>query len=185
MILPCAVFALFLNKAFETVEVFCTFSVYLESVAIVPQVYLVSKAKQVESVVVSYVSCLGLYQGCYIMHWLYAYLRQSPNASFENIAVASGIVQLIFYCDFFARNLPILKPERCTADVDAAQDKEATITERVSKDGRVGRQVVRLTEVEKQTRTASGDLKSETGEAAAGSKNVCPTEERVRRKSHL
>lgn len=111
LILPCAVFSLFMNDHFETVEVLQTFSIYLEAVAIIPQVYLVSKTKQIESIVVSYVACLGLYRGCYLMHYLYAYYKQD---SFERIAIASALVQLIFYCDFFGRNLPILKPKNST-----------------------------------------------------------------------
>lgn len=101
-----------MNDSFETVEVLQTFSLYLEALAIIPQVYLVSKTKQIESIVVSYVACLGLYRGCYLMHYLYAYYKQD---SFERIAIASALVQLIFYCDFFGRNLPILKPKNSSA----------------------------------------------------------------------
>lgn len=82
--------------------------------AIVPQVYLVSKAKQVESIVVSYIACMGLYRGCYLMHWAYLYYKQQQ---LEEIAIASSIVQLIFYVDFFARNLPIIKPKHRSTDL--------------------------------------------------------------------
>ncbi|CAB0035853.1 unnamed protein product [Trichogramma brassicae] len=115
LMLPCAVFSLFLSERFETVAVLQTFGLFLQSVAIVPQVYLVSKRKQVEAVVVSYVACLGLHLGCYISHWLYVYVKHSQV---DRIAVSSGIVQLLFYCDFFARNLPILKAKRSLADVE-------------------------------------------------------------------
>ncbi|XP_014220518.1 ER lumen protein-retaining receptor 3-like isoform X1 [Trichogramma pretiosum] len=121
LMLPCAVFSLFLSERFETVAVLQTFGLFLQSVAIVPQVYLVSKRKQVEAVVVSYVACLGLHLGCYISHWLYVYVKLSQV---DRIAVSSGIVQLLFYCDFFARNLPILKAKRSLADVEQQQRQQ-------------------------------------------------------------
>ncbi|XP_023245229.1 ER lumen protein-retaining receptor 3-like [Copidosoma floridanum] len=135
LVLPSAVLALFLNNQFESFEVLRAFSAYLEAVAIVPQVYLASKTKQIESIVVSYVACLGLYEGCYVMHWLYDYAK---TRKLVNIDVACGIVQLIFYADFFARNLPILKVKggsprisgagraaTSRAFADKAQDAEA------------------------------------------------------------
>ncbi|XP_011496833.1 PREDICTED: ER lumen protein-retaining receptor 1-A-like [Ceratosolen solmsi marchali] len=136
LILPCAVLGLFLTEYLDTMEVFWTFSVFLEAVSIVPQVYMVSKSKQVESTVVSYISCLGLYRGCYLMHWLYTYLKLG---FFRKMSVATGIIQLIFYCDFFARNLPILKqknngkgfensrPEEDTKTVDSMVDKSVRV----------------------------------------------------------
>lgn len=107
LILPCAVFALFLNERLETLQSLWTFGSLLEAVAIVPQVYLVSKSKLVDSIVVSYVACLGLYRGCYLTHWLYAHLGRQERLA--RVEVASSIVQLVLYCDFFARNLPIMK----------------------------------------------------------------------------
>ncbi|OXU24138.1 hypothetical protein TSAR_007768 [Trichomalopsis sarcophagae] len=176
LILPCAVFALFLNKAFETIEVFWAFSVYLEALAIIPQVYLISKSKEADSVVMSYISCLGLYRGCYVLHWLYAY-KNSMDIPLEQIAVASGVVQLIFYFDITVRNLPILKPKQCmnSTEVTAARDKEATVRETVTKD-EVTEQVVRLPDIERDATTAIKDVKEEA--AACGSASA--TEESVR-----
>ncbi|KAL7288683.1 hypothetical protein TKK_0017408 [Trichogramma kaykai] len=125
LVLPCAVFSLFLSERFETIAVLQTFGLFLQSVAIVPQVYLVSKRKQVEAIVVSYVACLGLHLGCYISHWLYVYVKHSQV---DRIAVSSGIVQLLFYCDFFARNLPILKAKRSLADVEQQRQQRVQDT---------------------------------------------------------
>jgi ER lumen protein retaining receptor len=121
LILPCAVLGLFLTQRLETIEVFWTFSIFLEAVSIIPQVYMVSKSKQVESTVVSYISCLGLYRGFYLMHWLYTYLKLDFS---RKVSVASGIIQLIFYCDFFARNLPIFKPKNHLGGLDNAKPNE-------------------------------------------------------------
>ena len=111
LILPSAAAALILSPKFETLQVLHTFGVFLQSVAIVPQVYFVSKCKQVEAVVISYISCLGLHLGFYLTNWYYIYMKQGE---IDRIIVSSGLVQLIFYCDFFARNLPILKSKLCS-----------------------------------------------------------------------
>ncbi|KAJ8682705.1 hypothetical protein QAD02_018497 [Eretmocerus hayati] len=106
LLVPCALFAPFTSSSFESWIVLKTFSEQLEALAILPQVYLVSKGKQIDSIVVSYVACLGLHRGFYLSHHIFAYIRMGE---LDKMAIASGLVQLVFVCDLFARNLPILK----------------------------------------------------------------------------
>ena len=42
--------------------------------------------------------CLGLYRGLYILNWIYRYYDEEYV---DVIAVFSGIIQTILYCDFF------------------------------------------------------------------------------------
>ncbi|XP_058807844.1 ER lumen protein-retaining receptor 1-A-like [Phymastichus coffea] len=124
LIIPCAMLALFLNEGFTTFQVFTAFGVYLESVAIVPQTYFISKAKQVEPIVLQYVGFLTIYRVFYLIHWIYMY---SKLHEFEDIAIATTLVQLVFYCDFFVRNFMIPNPSsrRPSSDNGAMQKMES------------------------------------------------------------
>ncbi|MBW00727.1 ER lumen protein-retaining receptor 3, partial [Eschrichtius robustus] len=75
-----------------------TFSIYLESVAILPQLFMISKTGEAETITTHYLFFLGLYRALYLANWIRRY--QTENF-YDQIAVVSGVVQTIFYCDFF------------------------------------------------------------------------------------
>ncbi len=54
-------------------EVLWTFSIYLESVAILPQLFMVSKTGEAESITSHYLFALGSYRALYIFNWIYRY----------------------------------------------------------------------------------------------------------------
>jgi len=97
-VLPAVVLALLINHDFTFLEVLWTFSIYLESVAILPQLFLVSKTGEAESITSHYLFALGSYRGLYILNWIYRYWTES---SYDLIAIIAGIVQTVLYCDFF------------------------------------------------------------------------------------
>lgn len=74
------------------------FSIYLESVAILPQLFMVSKTGEAESITSHYLFALGSYRGLYILNWVYRYVMESHH---DLIAIVAGIVQTVLYCDFF------------------------------------------------------------------------------------
>ena len=104
IIAPCAVLALLINEVFTPFEVLWTFSIYLEAVAIVPQLVVVhafAKAHNgfVESLTSDYVFCLGGYRAMYLVNWIY---RLATEPGYTNwIVWVSGIIQTGIYCDFF------------------------------------------------------------------------------------
>jgi len=98
LLLPCVVLALLINHDFTVLEVLWTFSIYLESVAILPQLFLVSKTGEAESITSHYLFALGSYRALYILNWIYRYVAESH---YDLIAIIAGIVQTILYCDFF------------------------------------------------------------------------------------
>ncbi|OXU22812.1 hypothetical protein TSAR_015071 [Trichomalopsis sarcophagae] len=104
LILPCIVLSLLSNYGFDVVAVFWAFSVYLESVAILPQVYMVARAKRVENIVYYYVSVLSVHKVFLIAEAIYRFYLNEP---YDRISLAAGLVQLMFYCDFFLREVPI------------------------------------------------------------------------------
>jgi len=95
---PCALLALVLNHEFSVMEVLWTFSIYLESVAILPQLFMVSKTGEAESITSHYLFALGSYRALYILNWVYRYYSES---FYDIIAIVAGCVQTILYCDFF------------------------------------------------------------------------------------
>ena len=76
-----------------------TFSICLESVAIVPQLYMLTKCGIVENLTSHYMALCGLYRVLYMCNWYYrmaVYDHATPL-----IVWASGIVQIVLYADFF------------------------------------------------------------------------------------
>ena len=51
-------------------EILWTFSIYLEAVAIVPQLFLLQKTEVTDVMTWHYVFCMGLYRACYIVNWV-------------------------------------------------------------------------------------------------------------------
>ena len=95
---PVALLALVLNHEFSVMEVLWTFSIYLESVAILPQLFMVSKTGEAETITSHYLFALGSYRALYIFNWVYRYHFEG---FYDIIAIVAGIVQTVLYCDFF------------------------------------------------------------------------------------
>ncbi|XP_063048005.1 ER lumen protein-retaining receptor 3 [Engraulis encrasicolus] len=98
LLVPVAGLSFLENYAFTPLEILWTFSIYLESVAILPQLFMITKTGEAESITTHYLFFLGLYRALYLANWVYRY---NTEGFFDQIAVVSGVVQTIFYCDFF------------------------------------------------------------------------------------
>lgn len=85
-----------------------TFSIYLESVAIMPQLFMLSKTGEAETITAHYLFALGSYRALYILNWMYRYYVEE---FFDPIAIVAGIVQTVLYADFFylyiTRGMPL------------------------------------------------------------------------------
>jgi ER lumen protein retaining receptor len=98
LLLPCVVLGLVLNHEFSVLEILWTFSIYLEAVAILPQLFMISKTGEAETITSHYLMFLGSYRALYILNWVYRYWAED---FFDPIAVVAGCVQTVLYCDFF------------------------------------------------------------------------------------
>lgn len=98
LLIPVTVLGLALNHEFTILEILWTFSIYLESVAILPQLFLVSKTGEAETITSHYLFCLGTYRALYIFNWVYRYYFEG---FYDLIAIIAGVVQTVLYCDFF------------------------------------------------------------------------------------
>lgn len=79
-------------------QILWTFSIYLESVAILPQLFMISKTGEAETITTHYLFFLGLYRALYLVNWIWRFYFEG---FFDLIAVVAGVVQTILYCDFF------------------------------------------------------------------------------------
>ena len=75
------------------------FSIWLEAIAIVPQLILLQRHKCVENITSWYVFSLGAYRGLYIINWIYRYFTEPHYRSW--VAWIAGTIQTLFYADFF------------------------------------------------------------------------------------
>ncbi|XP_075558166.1 ER lumen protein-retaining receptor isoform X1 [Dermacentor variabilis] len=82
----------------DPLEVLWTLSIYLEAVAILPQLFLVSKTGEAETITSHYLFCLGSYRALYLLNWVYRYYTEN---FYDLIAIVAGLVQTVLYCDFF------------------------------------------------------------------------------------
>jgi ER lumen protein retaining receptor len=98
LLAPVTLLALIVNHEFTIFEVLWTFSIYLEAVAILPQLFLVSKTGEAETITSHYLFALGSYRGLYLLNWIFRYYMED---FYDLIAIVAGIVQTVLYCDFF------------------------------------------------------------------------------------
>merc|ERR1719297_224995 len=104
LIFPCFLIALFFNVTFTPFEILWAFSIYLESVSILPQLIMVQKhAKNnqgsVQNITSHYVFALGAYRALYLVNWFYRYFTEDNY--YDSIAWVAGTVQTLLYADFF------------------------------------------------------------------------------------
>jgi len=79
-------------------EVWWAFSIWLESVAILPQLFMVQRTGEAETITTHYLFALGAYRALYIPNWIYRYLVEGHV---DHISTIAGIVQTVLYSDFF------------------------------------------------------------------------------------
>ncbi|KAJ8549440.1 hypothetical protein K7X08_033147 [Anisodus acutangulus] len=99
LVAACSVLALVLHEKFTLQEVFWAFSIYLEAVAILPQLVLLQRSGNVDNLTGQYVFFLGAYRAFYILNWIYRYLTEPHFTRW--ISCVSGLVQTALYADFF------------------------------------------------------------------------------------
>jgi len=95
---PAFILALVFNYEFIPSEILWSFSIFLESVAILPQLFLLQRTGEAETITTHYLAALGLYRALYIPNWIYRYWTEGVV---DVIAVVAGLVQTGLFADFF------------------------------------------------------------------------------------
>ena len=96
------------SNYYKTFEYFWSFSIWLEAFAIIPQLYIIYKKKEVEIVTGTYMACLGLYRFFYIINWIYQY---TIGIHLTGIKIFAAIIQTIIYGDFLYYYLKSVKSQ--------------------------------------------------------------------------
>lgn len=102
-VLPCfclACLVLLVQYSFDVVELLWTFSIFLESIAIVPQIVMLQRDGEVENLTSHYVFFMGAYRALYILNWIYRSYFE-PYYRHNWIVYIAGTVQTLLYVDFF------------------------------------------------------------------------------------
>ncbi|XP_062227349.1 ER lumen protein-retaining receptor-like [Phragmites australis] len=102
LVLPCLILALLIHEKFTFRELMWTFSIYLEAVAILPQLVLLQRTRNIDNLTRQYVFFLGAYRSLYILNWIYRYFTEPDYVHW--ITWISGFVQTLLYAGFFYRN---------------------------------------------------------------------------------
>ncbi|CAG8537265.1 13310_t:CDS:2 [Ambispora leptoticha] len=89
---------LLFNYKFTFIEVLWTFSIYLESVAILPQLFMLTRTGEAETITTHYLFALGAYRALYILNWIYRYFT---DGYVDFIVWIAGAIQTALYSDFF------------------------------------------------------------------------------------
>eukprot|EP00698_Gefionella_okellyi_P012133 TRINITY_DN3240_c0_g1_i2.p1 TRINITY_DN3240_c0_g1~~TRINITY_DN3240_c0_g1_i2.p1 ORF type:complete len:135 (+),score=14.25 TRINITY_DN3240_c0_g1_i2:280-684(+) len=99
LVAPCAILALIFHHSWQPLELLHAFSIYLESVAILPQLFMLIRTKEVELLTLNYIFCLGAYRGLYVLNWIWRYMTEPSYTAW--LVWIPGIVQTLLYADFF------------------------------------------------------------------------------------
>ncbi|KAJ3301645.1 endoplasmic reticulum retention protein [Kappamyces sp. JEL0829] len=102
LVVPCILLAVLVHyttKHSVIKEMFWAFSIYLESVAILPQLFQVSRTGEAETITTHYLFALGAYRALYLLNWVYKYFNEPQWHDW--IAVTAGLLQTCLYIDFF------------------------------------------------------------------------------------
>ncbi|XP_051912297.1 ER lumen protein-retaining receptor-like [Hippocampus zosterae] len=74
-----------------------SYSIWLESFAIIPQLTILRKTKEVDSLTGQYILMLGLYRALYVVHWFYAFFAYDMLIW---VNILGGSLQTALYLDF-------------------------------------------------------------------------------------
>ncbi|KAL0092656.1 ER lumen protein retaining receptor [Phycomyces blakesleeanus] len=93
------ILGLVFTSKYTIIEVLWSFSLWLESVAILPQLFMLQKTGEAETITTHYLFALGAYRGLYTINWIYRHFYEKHSTDW--IVWAAGILQTALYSDFF------------------------------------------------------------------------------------
>ena len=91
--------ALIVNHKFTVLEILWAFSIYLESVAIVPQLLVIKSLRKVDNAIFYYLLILGLYRFLYLFNWVWRYIYVKY---YDWIAMLTGVIQTVLFSIFLS-----------------------------------------------------------------------------------
>lgn len=98
LVWPCLLLSLIFNYKFSFIQITWSFSLWLESVAILPQLFMLTKTGKARQLTSHYIFALGLYRALYIPNWIWRYYTEDR---FDKLSIFTGVLQTLVYSDFF------------------------------------------------------------------------------------
>lgn len=105
LVVPCFVLALYFNDRMIPSEILWRFSIYLEAVAIIPQLDLLYKIDFIDNYSIGYLVPLGLYRVLYILNWAY-------EGTYELDAVLAGMLMTTLFVMVFVQLYTLKRRDR-------------------------------------------------------------------------
>lgn len=105
-VLPCLIVAAITHAlqqkfaGFNPIDMLWTFSIYLESIAILPQLIVLQRYREVENLTGNYIFFMGAYRALYILNWIYRAYHE-PYYQHHFVVYFCGVLQTVLYADFF------------------------------------------------------------------------------------
>lgn len=88
------------GRATSIMDILWTFSIILEAIAILPQLIVLQRYREVENLTGNYIFFMGAYRALYILNWIYrAYTEK--HYIHHYLVYFCGVVQTLLYADFF------------------------------------------------------------------------------------
>ncbi|GAB7365725.1 hypothetical protein MBLNU230_g7062t2 [Neophaeotheca triangularis] len=100
LIAGAAVMGILLPYKYKPTEMLWAFSIWLEAVAILPQLFMLQRTGEAETITTHYLFALGAYRALYIPNWIWRYATE-PKWEVDWIPIIAGIIQTVLYSDFF------------------------------------------------------------------------------------
>ncbi|KAN0130721.1 ER lumen protein retaining receptor [Lactarius tabidus] len=97
LIAPSLVLALLFNYSYSIIEVVWSFSIFLESIAILPQLFILQRTGEAETITTHYLAALGAYRGLYIPNWIYRSVELAPLPGVDSLSLTSPFVAVYSY----------------------------------------------------------------------------------------
>jgi ER lumen protein retaining receptor len=81
LVAPAVILGLIFNYSHSITEISWSFSIFLEAVAILPQLFILQRTGEAETITTHYLAALGAYRGLYIPNWIYRCVIVNTHAS--------------------------------------------------------------------------------------------------------
>ena len=106
------VMTLFIHRGWRPWDLIWSFSLWMESVAVFPQIYIIQKNNGIENFTAHYLASLGIYRFFYLLLWIYRYAKYG---TYSWVSILSGTVQVLLYADFLYLYLKNIKNKLTSA----------------------------------------------------------------------
>jgi ER lumen protein retaining receptor len=97
ILVVCIPFALVSTPSFRVTDLFWTYSLWLESVVILPQLFMLQRSQRTDNLTKDYIFFLGMYRLFYVLNWIRKAVVKHKT---KYVVWVTGIVQTLVYIDF-------------------------------------------------------------------------------------